>query len=149
MKKIEKIFKNFNLLSEIKRTNWLNNITDESKKDFRTGSERTCWAWRKTKIMNWTGYDLFVRIKTALLTFLNDWNFHPSWLSILKPVKQMSHDNLKRTELPNANEVKIVIPKFAMGLAVYLLTNNYSSLPLKYASWTCAVCAYLAGRCVL
>jgi hypothetical protein len=36
----------------------------------------------------------------------------------------MSHDNLKRTELPIAKEVKIVIPKFLMGLAVYLLMFN-------------------------
>jgi hypothetical protein len=36
----------------------------------------------------------------------------------------MSHDNLKRTELPNAKEVKIVIPKFPMGLAIHLLTVN-------------------------
>jgi len=26
---------------------------------------------------------------------------------------------------------------------------QYNSLPLKYATWTCAVCAYLDGRCVL
>ncbi len=59
-----------------------------------------------------------------LITYLNDQNNHPGWLSILKPVKQMSHDNLKRIELPNAKEVKIVIPKFPMGLAIYLLMIN-------------------------
>lgn len=36
----------------------------------------------------------------------------------------MYNDNLKQTELPNAKEEKIVIPKFPMGLAVYLLTIN-------------------------
>ena len=29
------------------------------------------------------------------------------------------------------------------------ITPTYSNLPLKYATWICAVCAYLAGRCVL
>jgi len=39
------------------------------------------------------------------------------------------------------------IPKWPPTLGVEVLM--YNSLPLKYATWTCANCAYLASRCVL
>ena len=29
------------------------------------------------------------------------------------------------------------------------MTSHYSNLLLKYTTWTCAICAYLDGRCVL
>jgi hypothetical protein len=44
--------------------------------------------------------------------------------------------------------------KLRMCIDCHALNNismkkNYSSLPLKYATWTSTVCAYLVGRCVL
>ncbi len=38
---------------------------------------------------------------------------------------------------------------FKKNLWCFLCFDMYSSLPLKYTTWTYVVCAYLAGRCIL